>query len=451
MQRGCRQGDPLSPYIFLLCAEILTRMFKSNKDIKGIKIADTEYTLSQFADDTTVMLDGSEKSLNESLKELNKFAAASGLKVNASKTRAVWIGSMKFSGETFNHRLKLDWTQNDFVILGIKFSCNIDTIPEINYNEKVKEIRKEIKEWSKRILTPLGRLTIIKTLLIAKLNHLFIALPNPGNETILNLDRMFFQFIWQSPTDRIKREVLCQDYYNGGLKMVQLKNYINALKIAWIRRLISTNSKYKSLFETIHTSINDLMNRGAAYIDEIQSRCTNKFWWDVLEAWKNFISQLVPKSASDIMGICIWNNRNIKINNFPVFYRRWYNKNIHFIRDLIDINGLLLAYEQFQEKYNARTNFVEFMGIRTSIEAYIRRIHIQLGAESLFNCHWPFNVKLIMKSLKGSKDIYAALTCKTIVPTSQPKLEQVFENTHLDLKLIYSTKKVKEISENHAT
>ena len=438
VQRGCRQGDPLSPYIFLLCAEILTRMFKSNKDIKGIKIADTEYTLSQFADDTTVMLDGSEKSLNESLKELNKFAAASGLKVNASKTRAVWIGSMKFSGETFNHRLKLDWTQNDFVILGIKFSCNIDTIPEINYNEKVKEIRKEIKQWSKRILTPLGRITIIKTLLIAKLNHLFIALPNPGNETILNLNRMFFQFIWQSPTDRIKREVLCQDYYNGGLKMVQLKNYINALKIAWIRRLISTNSKYKSLFETIHTSINDLMNRGAAYIDEIQSRCTNKFWWDVLEAWKNFISQLVPKSASDIMGICIWNNRNIKINNSPVFYRRWYNKNIHFIRDLIGENGLLLTYEQFQEKYNARTNFVEFMGIRTSIEAYIRRIHIQLGAESLFNCHWPFNVKLIMKSLKGSKDIYAALTCKTIVPTSQPKWEQVFENTHLDWKLIYS-------------
>ena len=225
VQRGCRQGDRLSPYIFLrtLCAEILTRMFKSNKDIKGINIADTEYTLSQFADDTTVMLDGSEKSLNKSLKEFNKFAAASGLKVNASKTRAVWIGSMKFSGETFNHRLKLDWTQNDFVILGIKFSCNIDTIPELNYNEKVKEIRKEIKQWSKRILTPLGRITIIKTLLIAKLNHLFIALPNPGNETILNLNRMLIQFIWQSPTDRIKREVLCQDYYNGGLKMVQLK------------------------------------------------------------------------------------------------------------------------------------------------------------------------------------------------------------------------------------
>ena len=51
---------------------------------------------------------------------------------------------MKFSGETFNHRIKLDWTQNDFDILGIKFSCNLDTIPKINYNEKIKEIKKKL-------------------------------------------------------------------------------------------------------------------------------------------------------------------------------------------------------------------------------------------------------------------------------------------------------------------
>ena len=67
VERGCRQGDPLSPYIFLLCAEILSLLIKANKDIKGIKIANITYKLSQFADDTTLLLDGSEKSLNETL------------------------------------------------------------------------------------------------------------------------------------------------------------------------------------------------------------------------------------------------------------------------------------------------------------------------------------------------------------------------------------------------
>ena len=77
------------PYIFLLCAEILSRQFKAVKDIEGIETAGTEYLLSQFADDTTILLGGSEKSLNEALKILNKFAIASGLKMNSTKTRAV--------------------------------------------------------------------------------------------------------------------------------------------------------------------------------------------------------------------------------------------------------------------------------------------------------------------------------------------------------------------------
>ena len=438
VRRGCRQGDPLSPYIFLLCTEILSRLFKSNRDIKGIKIADTEYVLSQFADDTTVILAGSEKSLNETLSVLNTFASASGLKVNASKTKAVWIGSRKFSGETFNHRLKLDWSQNDFIILGIKFSCNLDRIIDLNYNEKIKEIEKEIKQWSKRILTPLGRITVLKTLLIAKMNHLFIALPNPSDETVLKLNKMFHKFIWQSSIDRIKREVLCQEYNNGGLKMIQLNNYINALKIGWIRRLIRGNSKYKILFETIHTSINDLLNRGETYIEEIKSNCTNKFWWDVLEAWKKLILKLKPTSASDIMGISIWNNGNIRIDNNAVFYRRWYSKNIYFIKDLLDEYGHLLSYEQFQEKYNVQTNLLEFTGIKTAIVNYLRRSQIDVSHEACFNCHWPFNVKLIMKTRKGSTYIYKLFTKKNVAPNSQQKWNRVFGNIHLSWKDIYT-------------
>ena len=62
LRRGCRQGDPISPYLFILCAEILGKMVRQNSDIKGLTINGTEYKLSQYADDTQLILDGTEKS-----------------------------------------------------------------------------------------------------------------------------------------------------------------------------------------------------------------------------------------------------------------------------------------------------------------------------------------------------------------------------------------------------
>ena len=74
VSRGCRQGDPLSPYIFIICSEFLSNKVRNNISIKGIHINQSEHKISQYADDTSVFLDGSEKSLNEMLKELEDFA-----------------------------------------------------------------------------------------------------------------------------------------------------------------------------------------------------------------------------------------------------------------------------------------------------------------------------------------------------------------------------------------
>ena len=54
LSRDCRQGDPLSPYLFVLCAGILSHVIRENPLIKGIKAHGVENKLSQYADDTTV-------------------------------------------------------------------------------------------------------------------------------------------------------------------------------------------------------------------------------------------------------------------------------------------------------------------------------------------------------------------------------------------------------------
>ena len=95
ISRGVRQGDPLSPYLFLLCAEILAQILRENDQIKGLKIVDKQAFLSQFADDTALYLDGSKESFEECIRTLTLFASLSGLTINFNKTVIVWLGSKK--------------------------------------------------------------------------------------------------------------------------------------------------------------------------------------------------------------------------------------------------------------------------------------------------------------------------------------------------------------------
>ena len=97
------------------------------------------------------------------------------------------------------------WDPGTFRVLGINFSKTIENIVGINYQGKLEEIKKAISKWNKRQLTPIGKVTVIKTLLAPKLTYLLTNLPDPSNQLLKEIDSTLFKFLWGGKVSKIKK------------------------------------------------------------------------------------------------------------------------------------------------------------------------------------------------------------------------------------------------------
>jgi hypothetical protein len=166
------------------------------------------------------------------------FSVCAGLRVNLDKTEAIWVGSRLGSDEKLLPEKHLVWnTSGKFKLLGIHFNLYKEDKTFENYGEKIKKVKNILSSWAYRDLTYIGRITVIKTLALPLLVQILTLLPNPPTQVMKEIQDMFYKFLWDGKPDKIKRNVIINNYEEGGLKLPHIESFCKVLKMSWLYKL----------------------------------------------------------------------------------------------------------------------------------------------------------------------------------------------------------------------
>jgi hypothetical protein len=243
--RGLRQGDPLSPFLFLIVAEGLTGMMTKAVEIgkfKGYHInQDTQFQILQFADDTIILGEGSWNNIWTIKSLLRGFELVSGLKINFVKSKLYGLN-----------------IENRFLEAGASFlSCLSDVVPfkflgipvganprrRTTWQPVIDTMSKRLNLWSSRHLSYGGRITLINSVLASIPLYFFSFFKAPCC-VLKQLVRIQRNFLWGGGIEDkklcwIKWDQICLPKAQGGLGVKNLALFNKALLCKWKWRFLT--------------------------------------------------------------------------------------------------------------------------------------------------------------------------------------------------------------------
>ncbi|CAM8953600.1 unnamed protein product [Rhodiola kirilowii] len=207
MERGLRQGDPLSPFLFLLVAEGLSRLLNNAVRagmIKGVGWGKNGEALThlQLADDTVLFCRPVLEEVQNLKHILRTFAVSSGLEINFHKSRCVGVGLEEGEVEKFD--VELGCPRGEFLMkyLGMQVGANPGRLN--TWSPILEKFKLKLATWRCANLSMAGRVVLIKSALCnlplyyASMYKMPVAVAN-------ELEKIQRRFLWGSSD--LKRKI----------------------------------------------------------------------------------------------------------------------------------------------------------------------------------------------------------------------------------------------------
>lgn len=208
--RGLRQGDPISPFLFVLCAEGLSTLLRdaeSKKLIHGVKIGRRVQPISHlfFADDSLLFVRATEEEVEHVLDVLSTYEAASGQKLNMEKSEMSY--SRNLEPEKINTlQMKLDFKAVEGHEKYLGLPTFIGSSKKRIFQTIQDRVWKKLKGWKGQCLSQAGREVLIKAVAQAIPSYAMqcFKIPKSITDGIAQMCRNFF---WGQKKRRAKTNV----------------------------------------------------------------------------------------------------------------------------------------------------------------------------------------------------------------------------------------------------
>lgn len=279
---GIRQGDPLSPYIFILCSEILSANLlhlELTGSFKGMKISKNAPPISHlmYADDLLLASQAPIEKCYNLLNVLNKYSSSANQQFNLTKSSL--IHHPRLSPATI-HQLQavfqLPFTSTPTTYLGVPLTMGRNS--STAYTTIVNKVALKMPGWKTHSMSPMGRLTMIKTLLAGTTNHIMQNTMLPGH-VHKKLDKFYRNFLWgHSNSERklhpINWQKVTKPMQEGGLgiRAAAPMNKALFLKRAWSIQQ-NPSSLWAQLYNSTYLKGNDLLHMHQVRVSKPSPSC----------------------------------------------------------------------------------------------------------------------------------------------------------------------------------